>query len=253
MNKGVLEAWLKNYLIKGRPWERPETPKAGEGQLALLLEQFNRYTQLLQEWNEKVNLTAILDPDEIQVKHYLDSLLLLQADCWGPGLRIADVGSGAGFPGLPLKLVEPTAAIDFFDSSGKRVNFLNLVTAQLKISGAAAYHLRAEEAGRKPEFREKYDLAVSRAVAVLPLLLEYCLPLVKKGGFFAAYKGPAYQEELKASKKALELLCGRLVQVLAEELPQSQGSRSILIFEKTGNIPGKYPRRPGLPARQPLV
>lgn len=217
------------------------------------LSQFDRYTELLREWNEKVNLTAITAPAEIEIKHYLDSLLLLKANCWRPALRIADMGSGAGFPGLPLKLAEPTAAVDLFDSSGKRVNFLNLVIAELALPAASAYHLRAEEAGQKKEFRESYDLVVSRAVAALPLLLEYCLPLVKPGGYFAAYKGPGFQEELAGAGKALSLLRGQLDQVLEEELPEGQGSRNILMFKKTGSLSGKYPRRPGIPAKQPLV
>ena len=254
-----LRLYLENYTRGDFAGTFGENRKAEEGltagsnsleerqRLEKTLRQFDRYTELLREWNEKVNLTAITAPAEIEIKHYLDSLLLLKANCWRPALRIADMGSGAGFPGLPLKLAEPSAAVDLFDSSGKRVSFLNLVIAELALPAASAYHLRAEEAGQKKEFRESYDLVVSRAVAALPLLLEYCLPLVKPGGYFAAYKGPGFQEELAG------LLRGQLDQVLEEELPEGQGSRNILMFKKTASLSGKYPRRPGIPAKQPLV
>ena len=240
--ENYLKEYIDAYLIKTQNSQRA----------AEVWRQFHLYTRLLQEWNERINLTAITETEEIAIKHYLDSLYVTGAKAWRPDLRLADVGSGAGFPGLPLKLLEPGLELCLLDSSEKRVNFLKLVIDKLTLKKTQALNLRAEEAGRREELRENFDFVVSRAVATLPLLLEYCLPLVKPGGYFAAYKGPGFQEELTEAKKALQILQGKLQEIVEAELPEGRGQRAILIFQKIAPVSGKYPRRSGVPAKQPL-
>lgn len=216
------------------------------------LKDFSSYRHMLLQWNSQVNLTAITEPAEVEIKHFLDSLLLRQCSLWTGRGRVADVGSGAGFPGLPLKIVSPELALDMFEASGKRVKFLQELSGQLALEDVRAFHLRAEEAGRHPDFRAGYDWALSRAVAAMPVLLEYCLPFLRLGGFMAAYKGPGGREEAEEAKKAAALLGGRLVEVCEASLPMEQGERSILIYQKVEATPKNYPRRPGIPAKQPL-
>ncbi len=216
------------------------------------LQDFSGYREMLLDWNKQVNLTAITEPGEVEIKHFLDSLLLRQSPLWTGAGKAADVGSGAGFPGLPLKIADEGFALDMFEASGKRVKFLQELADRLELKDTRSFHLRAEEAGRHPDFRESYDWALSRAVAALPVLLEYCLPLLRVGGFMAAYKGPGGREEAEEAKKAAALLGGRLAEVYEASLPLDQGERSILIYEKVAATPKPYPRRPGIPAKQPL-
>jgi 16S rRNA (guanine527-N7)-methyltransferase len=216
------------------------------------LQAFALYRSRLLAANQEVNLTAITDPAEVEIKHFWDSLLLRQCSLWTGAGRAADVGSGAGFPGLPLKLTAPGLALDMFEASDKKVRFLRQMAAELGVEGVRAFHLRAEEAGRQPEFRERYDWALSRAVASMPVLLEYCLPLLRIGGFMAAYKGPGGGAEGEAAKKAAALLGGRLADVYEASLPMEQGKRCILLYQKVTATPEQYPRRPGLPAKQPI-
>ena len=237
------------------------------------LKTFHKYRDFLLEWNTKVNLTAITDPEEVEIKHFLDSLLLKQCRLWqaaegqlfrGAGnnagvqsanvssVRVADVGGGAGFPGIPLKIMDGSITLDTFEASEKRVVFLQALAEALAFEGVRAVHLRAEEAGRDPLYRESYDRVVSRGVAAMPVLLEYCLPLLKVGGYMAAYKGPAGPEEAVAGKKAAALLGGKLEETFNATLPEGQGERCILIYRKVKPTPKKYPRRPGVPAKQPI-
>jgi 16S rRNA (guanine527-N7)-methyltransferase len=222
------------------------------GLAAPQLQAFSLYRSRLLSANQEVNLTAITDPAEVEIKHFWDSLLLRQCLLWTGTGRAADVGSGAGFPGLPLKLAAPGLALDMFEASDKKVRFLRQMAAELGLEGVRAFHLRAEEAGRQPEFRERYDWALSRAVASMPVLLEYCLPLLRVGGFMAAYKGPGGEEEGENAKKAAALLGGRRVEIYEASLPMEQGKRCILLYQKVAATPEQYPRRPGLPAKQPI-
>jgi 16S rRNA (guanine527-N7)-methyltransferase len=204
----------------------------------------------LLEWNEKMNLTAIEEEREFIIKHFIDSLSILPY--LGDVRSLIDVGTGAGFPGIPLKIAQPSLEILLLDSLEKRVGFLKTVISELKLDGIRALHLRAEDAGKEPSHREKYDAAVARAVAALPVLLEYCLPMVKRGGIFIAMKGSS-REEIEASNKALELLGGKIEEVKEFTLPCSEIKRSIIIVRKFRQTPTKYPRKAGKPSKQPLI
>lgn len=213
-------------------------------------QQFARYAELLEEWNQKMNLTAIRAPEEVAVKHFIDSLLLLRALPLGGAQRVIDVGTGAGFPGVPLLIARPGIALTLLDSLQKRLRFLEEACAQLGLH-AKTVHARAEEAGRNPALRGQFDLATARAVAPLPVLCEYCLPFVKQGGFFAALKGPGAREELEAANRAVRLLGARLAEVREDSLPDGSG-RTLLFFEKCGPTPAKYPRHGAKIAKDPL-
>ena len=215
-----------------------------------VLQQFAAYAEFLVEYNQKVNLTAITEPWEIAVKHFWDSLLLLKAVSPGQGAKLADVGTGAGFPGVPLKLARPDLQLTLLDSLNKRVVFLQQLAEKLDFS-AEMVHMRAEEAGRAPHFREQFDLVTARAVAALPLLCEYCLPLVRVGGQFVAMKARSVQEELKASEKALKLLGGEIEDVHALTLPEGE-ERVLVVVKKISQCPPKYPRPTAQMAKRPL-
>lgn len=236
-----------------RPVE--ELLKAGAHQLGIYLDDEKvssllEYKRILLEWNEKMNLTAIEEEREFITKHFIDSLSIL------PFLKsiknIVDVGTGAGFPAIPLKIVQPSLQVILMDSLEKRIGFLKAVISELNLAGITAIHSRVEDAGASPVHREKYDAAVARAVASLPVLLEYCLPLVKKGGIFIAMKGSS-ADEIKASEKALDLLGGTIEQVMDFTLPDSDICRSIIIVRKLRQTPLKYPRKPGKPTKEPLI
>lgn len=210
--------------------------------------QFCRYTELLIEYNQKFNLTAITEPSEIAVKHFLDSVqgarFLKQGTC------VIDIGSGAGFPAIPLKILRPDLDFTMLDSLNKRVNFLNTVIEELKLTGAAAVHLRAEDAGRGG-YRERYDACVARAVAPLRILTEYALPLVKKGGVFLSYKGGEPENEIGEAENAIKKLGGKLTAVEKFTLP-GELARSIIIIEKVKITPENYPRGQNKPRISPL-
>jgi 16S rRNA (guanine527-N7)-methyltransferase len=216
------------------------------------LERFERYAQLLVEWNERVNLTAILDPYDIAVKHFLDSVSVLQACSIANGATVIDVGTGAGFPGLPIKIVRPDISLTLVDSLQKRIHFLKTLTEELHLSGVNIFHGRAEEVGQSTTFRENYDRAVSRAVAPLNILVEFCLPLVKPGGFFVALKGPDLEDELRNAQSAIATLGGIVKNTVSFNLPISGDPRCMVIIEKKSSTPAKYPRRPGMPEKKPL-
>lgn len=208
------------------------------------------YKGLLLEWNEKMNLTAIEEEKDVIIKHFVDSLSVV------PFIKnvhsIIDVGTGAGFPGIPLKIVKPLVEVVLLDSLEKRVGFLNTVISSLQLQGISAVHSRAEDAGATPIYREKFDAAVARAVASLPVLLEYCLPLVKPGGIFIAMKGNS-AEEVASSVKALDVLGGKIEDVKEFTLPNSDMRRTIILVRKLRQTPTKYPRKAGKPSKEPLV
>ncbi|MDR1192625.1 MAG: 16S rRNA (guanine(527)-N(7))-methyltransferase RsmG [Peptococcaceae bacterium] len=212
-----------------------------------------RYRALLLAWNQKMNLTAITEPKEVEIKHFLDSLLLLALSDRAIGGRVADAGSGPGLPGLPLKILLPSLRLDLLEAAGKKVRFLEAVIGDLGLTDTRALPLRAEDAGRGPELRESYDWVVSRAMAPLPVALELCLPLARVGGWLALYKGPDGPAAAEAAARVAGILGGRLTEILAGDLPEGSGARTILLYQKVGPTPAGFPRRSGLPAKRPLV
>lgn len=231
------------------------TAVADEYGLQLTEEQvgaFNSYFEMLVEWNEKINLTAITDPQEVAVKHMIDSLSCYDQAVFTNGARIIDVGTGAGFPGLPLKIFRPDLKLTLFDSLNKRILFLKAVADQLGITDIQFVHSRAEDGGKSKQLREQYDIAVSRAVARLNVLCEWCLPFVAVGGFFIALKGYRYSEEINEAKGALELLGGEIVKVEKIKLPGLDDIRAVIYIKKVKKTPFTYPRRPGVAEKNPL-
>lgn len=214
------------------------------------LEQFDIYYELLIEWNEKMNLTAITDFDEVIIKHFADSVLLGSFLDMSNIDNLIDVGTGAGFPGIPLKIMYPHIKVTLLDSLNKRLNFLNEVILKLELSDISTIHGRAEDIGRDPLHREKYDLCVSRAVANLSTLTELCSPFVKIGGLFTPYKSEKAEEELTAAKKALHLLGCNIENM--ESFSINNNQRSILFIRKKEGTAKKYPRKAGTPAKEPL-
>lgn len=214
--------------------------------------QFNTYFQLLVEWNEKMNLTAITEEKEVYLKHFYDSLLVgLKMDL-NPQASICDVGSGAGFPSIPLKILYPELSVTIVDSLKKRITFLQELTSQLGFSDVQLYHDRAETFGQNPAFREQFDYVTARAVARLNVLAELCLPLVKKDGYFLALKAAKSDEELQEAKPAIAQLGGKFIEEKTMALPLSGDERHLLVIQKKKVTPKKYPRKPGLPNKQPI-
>lgn len=209
------------------------------------LDQFESYYAMLADWNTRVNLTAITEPEDVAKKHFLDSLAA--APYLKANAAVADVGTGAGFPGLPLLILRPDLKLTLIDSLQKRLVFLEAVLKELKLS-AELVHARAEDAGQNPKYREKFDAALTRAVSGLPVLCELTLPLVKVGGVSIAYKGDS-AEELSASKNALSVLHATAERVI---VPSDYGARELVILTKTGTTPKQYPRKAGTPAKNPL-
>jgi 16S rRNA (guanine527-N7)-methyltransferase len=214
--------------------------------------QFARYAELLAAWNTHTNLTAITEPQAVQVRHFLDSLTIAWAVPMTPGLRIIDVGTGAGFPGLPLLIAFPHIRVTLLEATGKKVAFLDHVLEQLGLSGAQTIHVRAEEAGHMPEYRAVYDLVLARAVARLPALVEYLLPLAKVGGQAIAMKGSTAADEARDAARAIDLLGGRFNRIETLTLPGVEETHHLVIIDKVANTPRMYPRKPGTPIRQPL-
>ena len=213
-------------------------------------QQFDRYMDLLLNWNEKMNLTAIRDPEGVVIRHFADSLSLFSVVSLQAGMRVIDVGTGAGFPGIPLLIVCPQIELTLLDSLNKRLIFLQEVLTQLGLS-ARCIHARAEEGGRTPELREQFDLATARAVAALPVLCEYCLPLVRVGGVFIAMKGPDADAELGGSAAALKKLGGAYGDTRAFTLPDGS-ERRLVVCKKISQTPTAYPRNGGKIAKKPL-
>ena len=213
-------------------------------------EKLNLYGNLLLEWNEKINLTAITDPEEVVIKHFLDCILFLKHIEIPHNAKVIDVGTGAGFPGVVLKIMREDIHLTLLDGLNKRIVFLNDVLEKLNLS-AKTIHARAEEAGKKAEFREQYDIATARAVARLNVLAEYCLPFVKVGGSFVAMKGPSAESEVADAAKALTLLGGEYARLVSEKLPTND-ERSFIITKKISQTAPKYPRISAKISKQPL-
>ena len=214
------------------------------------LEQFSTYYEMLVEKNKVMNLTAITEWEEVLEKHFLDSVSLIRAKELSQSITVLDLGTGAGFPGIPLKIVFPNLKITLADSLNKRVSFLNEVIEALKLDDIEAIHGRAEELARDGKYREKYDLCVSRAVANLSTLSEYCLPFVALGGEFISYKSGEVEEEAQAAKSAIFLLGGKVTNTVKFSLGES--SRSFIVIEKVKGTPKTYPRKAGTPSKKPL-
>jgi len=217
-----------------------------EGQLA----QFKKYMDLLLEWNEKINLTAITEEDEVVLKHFVDSMTVLKYI--DEGASIVDVGTGAGFPGIPVSIAKDDVNVTLVDSLNKRINFLQEVISEINLTNIKAIHSRAEDFGQNKEHREKYDISVSRAVANLSVLVEYLLPLVKVGGKCICMKGSEVEEEITNAKFAIKELGGKIEVVEEFYLPGTDIKRNIIVIRKEKETPKKYPRKSGTPSKQPL-
>ncbi|MDF2558305.1 MAG: rRNA ((527)-N(7))-methyltransferase RsmG [Bacillales bacterium] len=215
------------------------------------IKQFDQYYRILVEWNEKMNLTAITAESEVYLKHFYDSITPSFYFNFNDQM-LCDVGAGAGFPSIPLKICFPNLKLTIVDSLNKRIQFLNFLATELNLTGIHFVHDRAETFGRIEKNREKFDIVTARAVARMSVLSELCLPLVKKGGSFIALKAANTEEELNAAKGALFTLGGKVKENIEFELPEEQSERHIVIIEKTKQTPHKYPRRPGIPNKEPL-
>jgi len=222
------------------------------------IESFDEYYRILVEWNKVMNLTAITDYDEVLLKHYIDSLAINKAidveSNWNLNkkIKVIDIGTGAGFPGIPLKIIFDNLDVVLLDSMNKKVKFLNEVILKLNLSNMSAIHGRAEDFAKDFSYRESFDLCVSRAVSNLATLSEYCLPYVKVGGAFISYKSGEIDAELKDSEKAIQMLGGKILKVEKMTLPGSDIERSFVIIEKVKKTISIYPRKAGLPAKEPL-
>lgn len=220
------------------------------------LAQFETYYHELAEWNGRMNLTSVIDYAEVQVKHFLDSLTVLPAlgNFLAADARMVDVGAGAGFPGLPLKLVLPGIDLALVESTGKKATFLRHVVETLDLTNVDTYTGRAEELGHRPEFRGSYDLALARGLARLPTLLEYTLPFTRQRGLVAAWKhgGVDLKAELDSARRALQVLGGRVKSIYAVKATGLEDNRVVVVIEKVKETPAEYPRRNGVPRKQPL-
>ena len=215
------------------------------------IEKFYKYMNLLIEWNEKINLTAIIKPEEIILKHFIDCLTIEKYI--EKNSKVIDVGTGAGFPGIPLKIVREDLEITLVDSLNKRLVFLNEVIANLKLENINVIHSRAEELGKNKNYREKFDVATSRAVANLSTLSEYLIPFVKINGKCISMKSAYINEEVNKAKNAIKILGGKIVSKDIFNLPKSDLGRSVIVIEKVKNTPKNFPRKPGTPAKEPIL
>lgn len=218
----------------------------------LQVSQFIRYYEMLTQWNQFVNLTGITEYQEVMKKHFIDSLSLIRIVDTSVSCNLIDVGTGAGFPGLALKIAFPQMEVTLLDSLNKRIHFLNSVIDELQLKGVTALHGRAEDCAKPGKLREQYDICVSRAVANLSSLSEYCLPFVKVGGCFISYKSDRSGEELIASENAILILGGKTEKVDEFMLPNSDIFRSLICIRKVHSTPKKYPRKAGTPTKEPL-
>ncbi|MDT9725190.1 16S rRNA (guanine(527)-N(7))-methyltransferase RsmG [Xylanibacillus composti] len=217
------------------------------------LQQFEQYYKLLVEWNERMNLTAITERDQVYEKHFYDSLTLSFYTDMKQVKTLADIGSGAGFPAIPLRIVFPHVHITIVDSLNKRIQFLNHVVKELDLAHVETVHARAEDAGRDPKLRDSFDLVTARAVARLVVLNELCLPFVKPDGLFAAMKASDANEELEEARFSFGALQAKVAQIESFQLTAEQAKRTIIMARKTGATPKKYPRKAGMPSKMPLL
>ncbi len=215
------------------------------------IKKLNLYGNLLIEWNEKINLTAITDPEDVLYKHFYDCILFFKHNNVPHGASLIDVGTGAGFPGLVLKIVREDLKVTLLDSLNKRITFLKDVIDKCELKDIEAIHSRAEDGGKSPLYREKYDIACARAVANMPVLMEYCTPFVKVGGRFIAMKGPSAQDEVALCDNAIKVLKMEKPQIICEKLPNDD-PRTFVIMKKISQTPPKYPRNSGNISKQPL-
>lgn len=216
------------------------------------LERFHKFYQLLIEWNKVMNLTGITEYEDVVEKHFVDSLSIIKAIDLSGIHTVIDVGTGAGFPGIPLKIAFPHLRVVLLDSLNKRIKFLDEVISQLELTEIRTIHGRAEEYARKEEYREQFNLCVSRAVANLSTLSEYCLPYIQVGGIFVPYKSGEIDDEVEQSKKAVRILGGNIKDVMKFELPGTDIHRSFVLIHKEQHTQKKYPRKAGIPAKEPL-
>ena len=217
-------------------------------------QQFKLYFKMLIEVNEHVNLTRITEEDEVYLKHFYDSItpLFTFGAVFKDGATLCDVGAGAGFPSIPLKILKPGLKVTIVDSLQKRLNFLKDLISELGLTDVELVHGRAEDVGQNKLYRERFDIVTARAVARMSVLSEHCLPLVKKGGYFVALKGPKAEDELDDGKKALEVLGGKLIKDEELTLPASEEERTLVLVQKVKSTPKKYPRQAGTPRRKPI-
>ena len=213
---------------------------------------FIKYMRLVQEWNEKINLTAITEDEEFIKKHFIDCIKAFKSEEIRNAKTLIDVGTGAGFPGVPIAIMRDDLQVTLLDSLNKRINFLNLVVKELDLKNVITIHSRAEDGARKSELREKFDVATSRAVANMAVLSEFCLPYVKVGGNFVALKGPAIEEELKNSTNALGVLGGKLKEVLEVTIEDTDLKHNIVVVSKKKECPKCYPRKAGTVNKKPI-
>ena len=214
------------------------------------LQKFYQYMNLLIEWNEKINLTAIVEPKEIILKHFIDSLTIIKYI--EPNKSVIDIGTGAGFPGIPVKIMREDLDITLLDSLNKRIHFLNEVIQKLELKNITAIHARIEEFAKNKQYREAFDVATSRAVANLTTLSEYMLPMVDLKGMAICMKGSEINEEISKSKNSIKLLGGKIDKIEEFTLPKSDNRRNLILIKKERQTPGKYPRKPGIPSKEPL-
>lgn len=216
------------------------------------LEQFNVFYEMLIEKNKVMNLTAITEKNEVIVKHFIDSIVIANYFDFKDNMKLIDVGTGAGFPGIPLKIIFPNIKVTLFDSLNKRINFLNEVIDKIRLTDIDTIHSRAEDGGRDKNLRQKYDVVVSRAVANMSVLCEYCLPFVSKGGVFISYKSGHSSEEIENSKKAIKILGGKIEKVIDVNLLDTDISRTFVIIRKVKDTPKLFPRKAGIVSKEPL-
>ena len=216
------------------------------------IDQFDKYYEILVEWNKVMNLTGITEYQEVVEKHFLDSLSIVKVMDMDQAERVIDIGTGAGFPGIPLKIAFPKLDIVLLDSLNKRIRFLDHVIEELGLEGIRTIHGRAEDYARDGKYRERFDLCVSRAVANLSSLSEYCLPYVKVGGRFVSYKSGDIEEEVNDASKAIALLGGKKERIEKFQLPDTDIQRSFVVIRKTKNTQKRYPRKAGMPTKEPL-